>query len=149
MSNTEAAKAARQEVANNHTNGKDEAEELDNDVDVREDSENEKQGDAIGTKRERPEEESDEVDEHTKTEDEEQSSGDEQDASHPRKKARTDDGEQRQTGKRTVQKNEGDDSKSASKGDEKHGKPGSVDRLPEEGQRVHWRAASGWCEGTK
>jgi len=144
--NTDAAKAARRKDVGERTNGTNE--EANKDTDIGKDSAKGQSGSAnANSKRERPnEEEPDDVDERSTTDDELASSAEERDKdSRPRKKAKTDEGKQKQVGKRSVQKAESNDSGIAS---EEHGEPSNIDRLPEEGQRVCWRAASGWCEGT-
>ncbi len=143
--NTDAAKAARRKDVGERTNGTNE--EVNKDTDIGKDStKGQSESANANSKRERPnEEEPDDVDERSTTDDELASSAEERDEySRPRKKAKTDEGKQRQVGKRSVQKAESNDSGNAS---EEHGEPGNIDRLPEEGQSVCWRAASGWCEG--
>jgi len=143
VANTDAAKAAYRETANDHSNAARSADEVDEGDTSGKASENEQVGN-VSVKRERPDdEEAANVDERSTVTDELESSSDEEDDSHPKKKrVRGNNSEQRQVGKRSVHK------EGTSKGAEQYGDPSGIDRLPEEGQKVHWRAASGWCEGT-
>ncbi|KAH8113939.1 hypothetical protein DFH11DRAFT_1727449 [Phellopilus nigrolimitatus] len=99
-----------------------------------------------GTKRERDDEK--ETDKESGAEDHD----DDKQVIHPQplaKKAKGNDGEKRTT--RSQSRGEGKDKtvqKEGEKSKEEHGNPGSATRLPNENQKVHWKAPCGWCEGT-
>lgn len=58
------------------------------------------------------------------------------------------DGEERNGIEDFVEAEENGTGSRADKGDsEEHGKPGSSERLPKEGQNVHWKVGRNWTEG--
>lgn len=83
-------------------------------------------------------------------------SKDDSEGSRAVKAAKTNDGAKRTTRSATVKgkkagaeqdgKNKKENEGKGDKGSNEHGQPGSKDRLPEEGQTVHWKAG-GWAEG--